>query len=470
MTSRSVLPFDSGFPALKRWAILAKARMNLTDGQDAKEADTSLLPGPDNAWHPIARVAFRFAFVYFGLYIVTTQMFWSGLLPAADLNPLANLPPLRYAISWVARHLFGVTAPLVIEGSGSGDKIFDWAHVCLLLALATGVTVIWSILDRRRKSYRSLDEWFRIGVRLGLGTTMLSYGVAKAVPLQMGYGPSLTRLVEPFGSFSPMGVLWTFMGSSPAYQSFTGCTEILGGVLLLIPQTALLGALISFAVSFQIFVLNMTYDVPVKLLSFHLVLLSLFLILPDWPRLRNFFLLNRTVAPAQDRVTRSPRRSKVLLSLQLCFALYVMLSLAYGAKQGWFEFGGGAPKPPLYGIWNVDQMQFGDQVRPPLVTDDQRWRRVIFDRPGRAVFQKMDDSLVVFAAKIDPEGETIELTKTDDKNWKATLSLARPAPDRLTLNGAMDRNQLVIDLRLDREQFLVLNRGFHWVQERPFNR
>ena len=115
-------------------------------------------------------------------------------------------------------------------------------------------------------------------------------------------------------------------------------------------------------------------------------------------------------------------------------------------------------------------MQFGDQVRPPLVTDDQRWRRVIFDRPGRAVFQKMDDSLVVFAAKIDPEGETIELTKTDDKNWKATLSFARPAPDRLTLNGAMDGNQLVIDLRLDREQFLVLNRGFHWVQERPFNR
>jgi hypothetical protein len=441
--------------------------MNIADGQ---EANPSLLPAPDNAWLPITRIAFRFAFVYFGLYIVTTQMFWGGLLPAADLNPLANLPPLRNAISWVARHLFGVTAPLV-EVGGSGDKIFDWVHACLLLAIAAGVTAIWSILDRRRIRYLSLHEWLRIGVRLGLGTTMLSYGVSKAVPLQMGYGPSLTRLVEPFGSFSPMGVLWTFMGSSPAYQSFTGCTEILGGVLLLIPQTALLGALISFAVSFQIFVLNMTYDVPVKLFSFHLVLLSLLLILPDWPRLRNFFLLNRTVAPAPDRVTRSRRRSQVLVSLQLLFALYVTLSMAYGAKQGWFEFGGGAPKPPLYGIWSVEQMQIGDEVRPPFVTDDRRWRRVIFDRPGRAVFQKMDESLVVFAAKIDQEGKTIELTKTDDKNWKATLSFARPAPDRLTLSGAMDGDQSVMDLRLvDREQFLVLNRGFHWVQERPFNR
>ena len=445
--------------------------MKLSDSQDARQSNTFPIPVQNNAWHPGTRAGFRFAFVYFGLYILTTQMFWGGLLPLVNLNPLANLPPLRNVISWVARHVFGVTVPLVIEGNGSGDKIFDWVHACLLLAIAIAAAVIWSILDRRRKSYLSLYEWFRVGVRLGLGTTMLSYGVAKAVPLQMGYGPSLTRLVEPFGSFSPMGVLWTFMGSSPAYQSFTGCTEILGGVLLLIPQTALLGALISFGVSGQIFVLNMTYDVPVKLFSFHLVLLSLFLILPDWPRLRNFFLLNRTVSPAPDRVTRSPRRSQVVLGLQLLFALYVTLSMAYGAKRSWFGFGGGAPKPPLYGIWNVDQMQIGDEVRPPLVTDERRWHRVIFDRPGRAVFQQMNDSLVVFAAKIDQESKTIELTKTDDKNWKATLSFARPAADRLTLNGPMDGNQMAMELRLvDREQFLVLNRGFHWVQERPFNR
>src|SRR5262245_15499419 len=128
-----------------------------------------------------------------------------------------------------------------------------------------------------------------------------------------------------------------------------------------------------------------------------------------------------------------------------------------------------SPCPSAWIMGNF--IHFGDEVRPPLVTDDQRWRRVIFDRPGRAVFQKMDESLVVFAVKIDQEGKTIELTKTDDKNWKATLSFARPATDRLTLNGAMDGNQLIIDLRpMDREQFLVLNRGFHWVQERPFNR
>ena len=43
----------------------------------------------------------------------------------------------------------------------------------------------------------------------------------------------------------------------------------------------------------EIFTLNMTYDVPVKLFSFHLLLMSLFLLAPDTKRLLNVLLLNR---------------------------------------------------------------------------------------------------------------------------------------------------------------------------------
>lgn len=426
---------------------------------------------PAKAWSALRRLAFQFGFLYFGLYIVTTQMFWGGLVPMANWQPLGELPPLRQATAWIARHILGVTVPLVIEGSGSGDKIFDWAQVCLLLEIAAIGTAIWTSIDRKRANYAVLEDWFLLAVRLALGTTMLSYGVAKAVPLQMGYGPSLTRLVEPFGDFSPMGVLWVFMGSSPAYQSFTGCTEILGGVLLLLPQTRLLGALISLGVAIQIFVLNMTYDVPVKLFSFHLILLALLLIWPERTRLRNFFLLNRAVNPAAAAVPRSRRKSRLILTAQVCFAVYVTVTMAYGAKQGWIEFGGGAPRPPLYGIWEVDQLSIDDAVHPPTLGDEQRWRRIIFDRPGRTVFQHMNDSLATFSAKIDPDKKTINLTKSDDAKWAATLNYVRPANDHLTLTGEMDGHRVAMELRLlDQKSFLLMNRGFHWVQERPFNK
>jgi len=43
-----------------------------------------------------------------------------------------------------------------------------------------------------------------------------------------GYG----RLTQPLGQYSPMALLWTFMGYSPLYTSFTGSAEVIGGVLL----------------------------------------------------------------------------------------------------------------------------------------------------------------------------------------------------------------------------------------------
>lgn len=424
-----------------------------------------------NSWHPATRIAFRFAVIYFGGYLLTTQMFWGAIAPWADVLPIAMLPPCRTAILWIAGHLFGLTTPLVIEGSGSGDKIFDWLHVFLLLSLALPATASWTILDRKRTNYLVLHDWFRLIVRVGLGTTMLGYGAAKAVPLQMGYGPSLSRLVEPFGNFSPMGVLWSSMGASPAYQSFTGWMEIAGGLLLLIPQTALLGTVVSLGVAIQIFVLNMTYDVPVKLFSFHLILLALFLLLPDGRRLWTFFFRHRAVEPLAPLSGRSPRTQRILIVVQSCFAIYVMATMAYGTRQSWYEFGGGAPKSPLYGIWNVERMSIDDEVRPPLLTDDKRWRRVIFDRPDRVGFQQMNDTLLSFNAKIEVEGKTIELTRTDNANWKAALFFDRIAHDRLDLRGNMEGRRVAMELRLlDRETFLLVNRGFHWVQERPFNR
>src|SRR5262249_45745181 len=169
-------------------------------------------------WAPATRVAFRFCVLYFGLYVVTTQML-NGLLviPKVGFPPLETLPPLRNVIEWTALHAFRVTHPLVITGSGSGDKTANWvAAFCLLVVSALG-TLVWSMIDRHRAGYPALDRWFRLFMRFAVGTTMLGYGMVKAFPMQMPY-PPLTRLLEPFGNFSPMGVLWYSVGASPGWE------------------------------------------------------------------------------------------------------------------------------------------------------------------------------------------------------------------------------------------------------------
>src|SRR6185312_8973978 len=122
-----------------------------------------------------------------------------------------------------------------------------------------------------RENYAKLHKWFRLFIRFGLAGQLILYGMVKVIPIQMSY-PSLTRLLQPFGTFSPMGMLWASMGLVPAYEIFAGCTEVAGGLLLIVPRTATLGALISLADMILAFMLAMTYDVTAKLLAFHLIL------------------------------------------------------------------------------------------------------------------------------------------------------------------------------------------------------
>jgi hypothetical protein len=77
-----------------------------------------------------------------------------------------------------------------------------------------------------------------------------------------------------------MAVLWLQVGTSHPYEMVLGAIEVVAGALLFVPRTVTLGALVSLAGTGQIFLLNMTYGVPVKILSFHPVLMSALLLAP----------------------------------------------------------------------------------------------------------------------------------------------------------------------------------------------
>lgn len=434
--------------------------------------DQSQLGQQIRHWSFASRVAFRFCFVYFGLYCLVTQIFTSLISPpSVEIRDASTLWPTRQIVLWTATHIFRVAKPLVYTDTGSGDKTFDWVLVACLLVFAGLATGIWSVLDHKRENYIALHKWFRLTIRFFLGGQMITYGLAKVVPSQMPF-PFLTRLLEPFGNFSPMGVLWSAIGSSPAYEIFAGCAEMLGGILLIIPSTTTLGALVCLADMIQVFMLNMTYDVPVKLLSLHLILLALFLLAPDLKRLLDFFFLNRSASPStQPALFASSRANRIAFAAQIIFGLWLLGINVYGSWVIWHAYGDGRPKSALYGIWEVDQQSIDGEIRLPLLTDPARWRRVIFDFPDRMAVQRMDDSFARYGASIRVLEKTLELTDDDDKNWRANFTFERAAPERLTLDGNMNGHQTHLQLKLaDHNKFLLVERRFQWIQEYPFNR
>ncbi len=420
------------------------------------------------------RTAFRFCLIYLGLYCCTTQILTSlfSATQGADIPDPGTLWPMRPLVSWTAVHVFHVTAPLSLGGnSASGDCMFGWVLCFCLLAIAALATATWSYLDRQRESYPRLHDWFRLFVRFALAGQMINYGMAKVIPMQMPY-PSLTKLLQPFGTFSPMGVLWTSIGAAPAYEIFAGGAEVIGGLLLTVPRTATFGALICLADMIQVFMLNMTYDVPVKLFAFHLILLACFLLAPDVPRLASVLFGNRETAPApQPKLFGTLRANRLALGAQVLAALWLTGINVHTTLGYWRAYGGGRANSPLYGIWEVSQMSIDEQLRPPLLTDSGRWRRAIFDFPGQMAVQRMDDSFAYYSAIVQLTDKTLALTRRGDNRWRATFTFQRPARDQLILDGRMDNHPVHAELQLtDRNKFVLVRRGFHWIQEYPFNR
>ena len=411
------------------------------------------------------RIAFRFVCSYFFLYIFPF--------------PLDSIPYVAIAAGWY-QNLWNTIVPWVgklvfhveitVQPNGSGDTTWNYVQLFCFAVLAAVATLVWTLLDRRRANYARLHEWLRVYVRFYLATAMVSYGAFKIFPSQMP-APSLDRLMQPFGDASPMGLLWTFIGASRSYEFFSGAAEMLGGLLLIARRTALLGALISIAVVGNIVMLNFSYDVPVKLFSAHLLVMAVFLVLPDARRLADLFLFNRPVPPAD---IRPPFRRVWLNRVALaCRTLLVVGIAALTLSQSFQNTVGerASNSSPFFGIWGVDEFEVNGQVRPPLPSDEERWQRMIFAFPGMMSVQLMNQHRVRYNINLNTGKSLLELTKFSEPNWKATFSYQQDGPGRLTLEGTLDGQKIRAKLRRTKiPSFLLVNRGFHWINEYPFNR
>ncbi|MEO7998839.1 MAG: DoxX family protein [Gemmatimonadaceae bacterium] len=446
---------------------------SITDTAIANDtvADRSVLAASAHAWPIALRVAFRFVFVYFGFYVLTTQML-AGLISIPFLPfgipDFGKIQPMQSLVMWVGNNLLNVKPTLI--PTGSGDTLYDWTQAFTLVLIAAVSTTVWSWLDRERLNYVRLHKWFRLFIRFGLGTTMLSYGFAKFFPLQM---PTifLQRLLEPYGNFSPMGVLWYSIGAAPAYERFIGLAEIVAGALLFVPRTTLLGALMCLNVCIGIFMVNMTYDVPVKLFAFHLILFSVLLLAPECGRLFSMFVANRTVPPdIPPQFGRSQRANRIWFGAQMVYGAWILGSGFYQGPKSVKEFGADAPKSPFFGIWDIDSMAVNGNELPPLSTDSTRYRAMIFQRPTGLSFQRMDLTFLAYNAKIDTIKKTIALKRMTDSAWKSTLAYQRPVHEQLTLDGDVDGQRIHMRLSMRDLSKLNINRGFHWVQELPYNK
>lgn len=409
-------------------------------------------------WSFAKRVAFRFFATITFLMLVPFPL---QLLPGTHAIERAVTRMWESGVAWFAEAILGIEAPPHVF-TGSGDTLWHYVQLALILVLGVVIAIVWSVLDRKRQSYARLANALLTVVRYYLASMMLVYGIAKVIPMQ--FPPLwLGRYDATLGEMSPMGLLWTFMRHSQTYVIITGCAEILAGVLLLWRRTSLFGALLSIAVMTNVVLLNFNYDVCVKLFSVELLAMAIALMLPHARRLIAALLGNPThgVLPR----TRGNTRYEIARSLVKAALLASLAFRAWGQLQWGAQL---RPEPTvLHGAWRVDRHVRDGVDVAPLFTDDTRWRKLIIHEYG-ATLRFATDRRTHRRVQIDPIARTLTL-ETPGGLQRYTLSYARPAHDRLVLDGTFAGHVIHVELVLEPPPPLT-TRGFHWVQEAPYNR
>ena len=424
-------------------------------------------------WRPVGGVAFRFGVVYLTLFCLATQISGS-LIPNLwfTYRGIGRFWPMREVTHWVARTFFGVDVPL--DDVSGGETLFFWIQWGWVLVASVVATLVWTLLDRRAAFARSelrrprLGTWFHLAVRLALAASMLEYGMTKVIPTQFP-APPLTALVTPAGDMTLSALLWTTIGSAPAYQIASGCAEVLAGVLLLLPWTVTLGAVLALVSLLQVLLLNLTFDIGVKLVTMHLIALAVILLAPVG---RELAVVLVRLPPSLVPSFGGPRKADTTSTSRIAIILPIALGAYLLAMQTWINWsfwevgGGGRPKSVLYGIWNVERLSVDGQHRPAELNDyDRRWRRIIFDDPDVVVVQRTDDSFARYGVSIDRGSGTLAMTKGNSRTWASRLTFDRASDDRMTVAGEMDGHRIEAELRrVDPSTFPLLNSGFRWIR------
>lgn len=428
--------------------------------------------GRAEAWPIWQRVAFRFFFVYLILQIAPWH--WLAAIPGLSVISRAVDRGIDQAVHASNSRFFNVRETL-IPISGSGDTSWAWAQLCLFLSLAVLACVVWSLLDRRT-AYPRLGYWLRTFVRFYIAAAALSYGIIKLFLLQMPF-PNLSQLATPLGDLLPMRLSWLFIGYSAKYQFFSGLVETVAGVLLLFRRTVTLGLFAAAGAFLNVLMINLSYDVPVKLYASHLLLACLFLLAWDARRLFTFLVLNRA---APGTTTYEPyfsgrwqRRAAVAAKLGI---VYMVLVVPLQSSWRRFRITNAPTAAAAFtpGVYDVRTYVLNGDTIPPLPGDSLRWRDVIFDG-AMAGSVGTSDTLFwqryrrgYFNFRVNEEDRTAVVWRRSpafDSTYLFTMRYELPDERAIHLWTRVRDDSLFVELVRNDRHFQLAERQFHWLSE-----
>ena len=412
-------------------------------------------------WKNGQKIAFRFFFIFFIIQAVPLDWKFYGTLFSInwlhpDLFSVLNLT--RYSPQFLSEHAL---AKWGIESFG------NWGVALILAAL--GAT-IWGFADRESKNYNLLYYYLRVILRYRLAIGIIAYGLIKLFPLQIP-PPTLSELNTNYGDFYAWKIYYLTTGMAVNhYESSLGLIEILGGLLLLCRRTATIGAGLVATFVINVVMANFAYHVGDHVYATYLLVIALFLLAYDVPRLYDLFISSKpAIANKFNPVFSKNWQSSGRLVFKYGFLLFVFF-IGVITFQTYNTAPYVHPQNPglakSYGYYNVKEFKLNNQLIPYSVENPDRWQNVVFEKwntlsikinrpvlidatlPGQDRFdgnyeQAGNGGRDYFSYQADTLKQLISLTNKTQSGQKLSLHYKRLDDSTIVVSGITEKRDSV---------------------------
>ena len=421
-------------------------------------------------WLFVQKLAFRFFFIYFILQVQSWSWFFSWIPGVEFLLGYVN-QGMDWFVETANKHIFHVREVLVPMG-GSGDTSYGWAQLWLFLSLATIGSIIWTNLDLKRKNYVVLDFWLRTVVRYYIILVLLTYGISKVFMQQMGF-PLISQLATPLGDLLPMRFSWLFIGYSEPYQIFSGVMEVLPALLMLYRQTLNLGIFIAFAVFLNVMMLNLCYDVPVKIFSIQMTFSCFYLLANNLNHFFNFFILNKPTV--LDTSYHYKYASKTMRWGRIIFkTIFIIFALIIPIYETWSGFSSEQKesKPIKSGVYEVKTFAVNNDSTAKTMPDSLKWKDMIFEKDTYGSINTKDTlfreryNRAYFSYEVDTIKNVMNFKKRQsDSTFLFSMRYEIPDSNTVKFWTKIRKDSVYIVLKKSKRYFQLAERQFHWLSE-----
>jgi len=295
-----------------------------------------------------------------------------------------------------------------------------------------------------------------------LALQLLTYGFDKIFKGQF-YSPEPNIFYTPLGQLDKDMLFWSAVGTSYLYTFFTGLIECLVGCMLFFRRTRDFALCLAVMVLSHVLLINLGFDISVKLFSAFLLFIALLLLSPQLNRLYSFFVLHNLDTLKREVETFSVMyHGFVRVSLKTFIIGMLFLEALYPALKSGQLNDDSVPRPFLHGAYEIVGMK-EDELAVNICQSPVR--RFFIHREGYLIFQDWQDKMTDYQLTINPEKNQMLLTDYHSEQIKVTYKwLAKDAILELSYFDGHHLHHYKAKA-LHWKELPVLKKQFHWTMD-----